>query len=391
MDTVRIGLIGYGGMGRGHAAYLAKGEVANARLAAVSDPFEASLESARKNHGDDVQYFSDAKKMMRSGQIDAILIATPHYEHPAMAIAGFEAGLHVLSEKPAGVYTKQVREMNEAAAASGKTFGIMFNQRTRPHHRKMKAIVESGELGEIQRIQYVITDWFRTQAYYNSGGWRATWKGEGGGVLINQCPHNLDLWQWISGMMPTRIRAFCGFGKFHDIEVEDSVTAYAEYENGATATFIASTGEAPGNNSFEIVGDRGRLVLERKKGGGGEGLTWYQTQSSVQEFLQTAKGGFDQPEVWTVEIPGGGSIEHKAITINFVAAIRGEAELIAPGEEGIKGLSLSNAMHLSSWTDDWVSLPIDENKYLRELNKRIKNSTAQKKEGGKALEFGGTF
>ncbi len=390
MDTVRIGLIGYGGMGRGHAAYLSKGEVPGASLAAISDPFDSSLEAARHNHGDSARYFSDAKKMMKSGEVDAILIATPHYEHPALAIAGFESGLHVLTEKPAGVYTRQVREMNEAAQASGKTFGIMFNQRTRPHHRKMKQLVESGQLGEIQRIQYVITDWFRTQAYYNSGGWRATWKGEGGGVLINQCPHNLDLWQWISGMMPSRIRAFCGFGKYHDIEVEDSVTAYAEYENGATATFIASTGEAPGNNSFEIVGDRGRLVLERKKGGG-EGLTWYQTQGSVREFLQTARGGFEQPEVWTVEIPGGSSPEHKAITINFVQAIRGEAALIAPGEEGIKGLTLSNAMHLSSWTDDWVSLPIDEAKYLRELNKRIKSSTAQKKVQGKALEFGGTF
>jgi predicted dehydrogenase len=390
MDTVRIGIIGYGGMGRGHAAYLDKGEVPGARLTAIMDGFGSSLEAARKNHGEGVQYFSDAQEMMDSGEVDAILIATPHYEHPKLAIQGFKAGLHVLTEKPAGVYTKQVREMNEAAAESGKTFGIMFNQRTRPHHRKMKSIVESGQLGEIQRIQYVITDWFRTQAYYNSGGWRATWKGEGGGVLINQCPHNLDLWQWISGMMPQRIRAFCGFGKFHDIEVEDSVTAYAEYENGATATFIASTGEAPGNNTFEIVGDRGRLVLGRARGGG-EALTWYQTQGSVKEFLQNAKGGFDTPEVWTVDIPGGSSPEHKAITINFVAAVRGEAELIAPGEEGIKGLTLSNAMHLSSWTDDWVNLPIDEDKYLRELNKRIKKSVPKEKAAGKALEFGGTF
>jgi predicted dehydrogenase len=384
MDTLRLGLIGFGGMGRSHASYLSKNEVPGVRLAAICDGYEKSLSLARESYGDSVSLFLDPKKLMKSGEVDAILVATPHYEHPTLAIEGFKNDLHVLIEKPAGVYTKQVREMNEAAAASGKVFGIMFNQRTRPHHLKMKEIVQSGQLGEIQRVQYVITDWFRTQAYYNSGGWRATWKGEGGGVLINQCPHNLDLWQWICGM-PTRIRAFCGFGKFHDIEVEDSVTAYAEYEKGATATFIASTGEVPGNNTFEIVGDRGRLVLDNK------GLRWQQTQSSVREFLQTAKGGFDKPETWSIDIPGGSSEDHKAITKNWASAILNGTELLAPGEEGIKGLTLSNAMHLSAWTDDWANLPIDEDKYLRELKKRIKNSTAQKKESSGPLNFTGTF
>ncbi len=384
MEEVRVGIIGFGGMGRSHADYLSKGQVKGAKLVAVCDAFEASREAAKTMFGDSVQIFDDAEKLMSSGAVDAVMIATPHYDHPPLVIKALKHNLHVMTEKPAGVYTQQVREMNEAAANSDRVFGIMYNQRTKPHHQKMKQIIESGEMGEIRRVLYVVTDWFRTQAYYDSGGWRATWGGEGGGVLINQCPHNLDLWQWICGM-PVRMRAFCGFGKAHDIEVEDSVTAYAEYENGATGVFISTTGEAPGTNRFEIAGDYGKLLLEGGK------LTWYKNRENAQEFLKTAKGGFDTPECWKIEIPNGPGEGHKTVTQNWIGAIRGENELMIPGQEGIKGLSLSNAMHLSSWTDDWVDFPVNEQAYLNELTKRIESSTVNKKTGGEALNFGGTF
>lgn len=385
MDTVRIGIIGYGGMGRHHAQYLQKNEVAGAALTAVSDAYADALDNARKTLGEGIKYFEDPKALIKSGEVDAVLIATPHYDHPRLALLAFENGLHVLTEKPAGVYTKQVREMNEAAEKSGKVFGIMFQQRMIPHHQKMKQLVESGELGEIKRIQYVITDWFRTQTYYNSGGWRATWGGEGGGVLINQCPHNLDLWQWVCGM-PKRMRAFCQFGKFHDIEVEDDVTAYAEYENGATAVFISTTGEAPGSNTWEIVGDRGSLKLEGGK------LTFRRTVVPVSQFLRESDQGFAKPEVWTIDIPGGRDEGHKAVTKDWVKSIREGTPLFIPGQQGINGLMLSNAMLLSTWTDNWVDLPIDEDKYLRELKKRIKSSTYKKPEAqNKAMEVAGTF
>lgn len=384
MEEVRVGIIGFGGMGRSHAGYLSKGEVKGAKLVAVCDAFEASREAAKTMLGESVRVFDDAEKLMTSGAVDAVIIATPHYDHPPLVIAALKHNLHALTEKPAGVYTRQVREMNEAAANSDRVFGIMYNQRTKPHHQKMKQIIESGQLGEIRRVMYVVTDWFRTQAYYDSGGWRATWGGEGGGVLINQSPHNLDLWQWICGM-PVRMRAFCGFGTAHDIEVEDAVTAYAEYENGATGVFISTTGEAPGTNRFEIAGDYGKLLLEGGK------LTWYKNRENAVEFSKTAKGGFETPEVWKIEIPGGSGEAHKTVTQNWIGAIRGENELMIPGEEGIKGLSLSNAMHLSTWTDDWVEFPLDEEAYLSELTKRIENSTVNKKTGGEALNFGGTF
>ncbi|MBO9608945.1 MAG: Gfo/Idh/MocA family oxidoreductase [Paenibacillaceae bacterium] len=370
MATVRIGIVGLGNMGAEHAKYLIAGQVPGAELAAVSDFSRDRLEWARTAAGGSVQTFERFEDMIGSGGIDAVMICTPHFLHPEQATAAFLAGLHVLLEKPAGVHTKHVREMNEAAAASGRVFGIMYNQRTNPVYAKLRELIASGELGEVRRMNWVITNWYRPQSYYDSGGWRATWAGEGGGVLINQAPHQLDLWQWTTGMMPTRLRAFCAFGKHRRIEVENEVTAYAEYANGATGLFVTSTCEAPGTNRFEVTGDRGKIVIEDGK------LSFWRLTVSETEFNRTYRGGFGSPECWRCEVPTGGSGagSHAAITRNWVSAIRGEQELIAPGAEGIHGLTLSNAMLLSAWTDDWVDLPLDEEKFLDHLQQRIERS-----------------
>lgn len=366
MDQVRIGIIGLGNMGSDHARYLNEGKVKGAQLTAACDPGEASLNWARKNLKETVQCFESVDQFFESGEMDAIMICTPHYSHPGLAIRAFSQGLHVLIEKPAGVYTKEVREMNDAAKNSGKVFGIMYNQRTNPLYAKLRELVAEGELGELRRFNWIITDWYRPQAYYNSGGWRATWSGEGGGVLINQCPHQLDLWQWILGTLPARIRAFCSFGKHRDIEVEDDVTAYVEYENGASGVFITTTGEAPGTNRLEIAGDRGRAVIENEK------LSFSRLRVSEGAFNKETTQSFDKPECWECEIPIEKKEEgHPVITQNFVDAILQGKPLIAPGEEGIKGLTLSNAMYLSTWTDDWVNLPIDEDLYYKKLQEQI--------------------
>lgn len=385
---VRIGIIGYGGMGSAHAQYLTRGEVPNAVLTAVCDRDPDRLKAAKQAHGESIQLFENIDQMLAAKCIDAIMIATPHFDHPPLAIKAMQAGVHALVEKPAGVYTKQVREMNAVAAQTGKVFGIMFNQRTRLGHQKMRELVASGELGEIRRTMYVITTWLRTQIYYDSGGWRGTWAGEGGGVLMNQSPHNLDLFQWICGM-PKRIRAFCNWGRYHKIETEDDVTAYLEYPNGATGIFVTSTGEAPGTQFLEVVGDRGKVVLD--SGGRGETITFWRTVKSVQQFINQAPGGFDRPEVWKCEIPSGGGEEHKGVTKNFVNAILKGTPLLARGEEGINGVELANAMHLSTWLDDWVELPVDEDLYFQKLQERIKTSKYNPDAKGKALEFAGTF
>ncbi len=363
MNKVRIGIIGIGNMGSAHSKSILDGNIPRMELGAVCDIEPSKLSWAKENLPG-VPQFQQYEDLLDSGLVDAVLIATPHYLHPVIAVKAFQKGLHVLTEKPAGVYTAQVEEMNEAAKASGKVFGIMYNQRTNPLFQKMRQIIKEGKLGELKRCVWIITNWYRTQTYYDSGTWRATWDGEGGGVLINQCPHNLDLWQWIFGM-PNRVRGFCHYGKWHDIEVEDDVTAYAEYPNGATAVFITTTGEYPGTNRLEISGDRGKLVWEQGK------LTFWELDEPERKLCFESKEGFAHPEVSVHEIqPEGEETAHNGILKNFTEAILDGAELLAPGYEGINGLTISNAIHLSDWTNDWVELPIDKELYKRLLDER---------------------
>jgi len=368
MDKVRVGIIGIGNMGSWYAKQVADGNVPGAVLTAACDEKPERHQWARENLGERARLFRTADEFFAAKVVDAVVVATPHYDHPSLAIRGFENGLHVLVEKPAGVYTKQVREMNAVAERSGRVFSMMFNQRQRPLHQKLKELIDSGELGAIMRTNWIISNWFRSQAYYDSGGWRATWKGEGGGVLLNQCPHNLDLWQWICGM-PKRVRAFCSFGKYHDIEVEDEVTAFVEYENGATGLFVTSTGEAPGTNRLEVAGDRGKIIMEGGK------LTFWRTRIGVAQYTRETEQAFAAPECWTCEIPvGGHGEEHIGVLKNWTNAILRGEKLQSPGPEGIRSLELANAMLLSAWTDGWVSLPIDEDLYYERLQERIKAS-----------------
>jgi predicted dehydrogenase len=369
MEIMRIGVIGIGNMGSTHALNLFNNEISEAKLTAICDIIPERLQWARETFGDAVQFFDDSEVFFASSSFDGIIIATAHYDHPRIAIRAFELGIHVLCEKPAGVYTKQVRLMNEAAEASGKVFSLMYNQRTNPLYQKLKEIIAAGELGEIRRTNWIITNWYRPQSYYDSGGWRATWAGEGGGVLINQDPHQLDLWQWTTGLMPKRVRAACYFGKYRNIEVEDDVTAFVEYDNGATGVFVTTTGEAPGTNRFEICGDRGKIVIEGGK------LTFWRLHVSETEFNRDFKGKFGEPEYTVSEVPiEGKELGHNGITQNWVNAILHGEPLLAPGEEGIKGLMISNAMLLSAWTDGWVDMPIDEEQFYDHLQARIAES-----------------
>lgn len=374
MNEVRIGIIGVGNMGRKHATYLNEGKIKGSKLTAVASMNPDDLEWIQAYVGQHIATYESDVDLIESGKVDAVLIATPHYHHPEGATRAFAQGLHVLVEKPAGVYTRQVRKMNEAASKSGKVFSIMYNQRTNPLYQRLRDLIQTGELGQIKRTTWIITNWYRSQSYYDSGGWRATWAGEGGGVLLNQDPHQLDLWQWTTGLMPKRVRAFCGFGKHRNIEVEDDVTAYVEYENGATGVFITSVGEAPGTNRFEISGDNGKILIED------DTLTFWRLRVPESEFNKTWTGGFGAPECWKCEIPVEASSvpQHQGITQNFVNAILHGEPLLAPGEEGMHGLMISNAMHLSAWTDDWVDMPLDENLFYEQLQDKIKHSTYQK-------------
>lgn len=348
--VLRVGIIGIGNIGSVHAACIYAGRVPGMKLAALCDIDEAKCGRLKARYPD-VSVFTDASELFASGIADAVIIAAPHYFHPPLAIEAFRTGHHVLTEKPAGVMTGSVRKMAEAAKQSGKRFGIMFNQRTDPLFRKARELLQSGALGVPKRLVWIVTNWYRTQAYYDSGDWRATWNGEGGGVLLNQAPHNIDLWQWIFGM-PCRVRAFCGVGKYHNINVEDDVTIYAEYENGATASFITTTGEAPGTNRLEISGDLGKLVLEDSV------LRLYRLSEPERTFCFTSKESSYLPEITREEFRASAPEGHPLILADFAAACLYDAPMLAPGEDGLNELSISNAAYLSSWEDRTVTLPL---------------------------------
>lgn len=374
MEKVRLGVIGYGNMGTEHCRNVSNDRVPKMELTAICDISPKRAEAARKRYPD-VAVFDNATALYKSGLCDLVIIAVPHYDHPPLAIEAFSYGINVITEKPAGVYTKQVLEMNEAAKKSGKLFGIMYNQRTCPIYQKVRDLVQSGALGHIKRISWIITTWYRPQSYHDSCSWRSTWKTEGGGALINQNPHQLDLWQWMFGM-PDRITSFVSFGKYYNIEVEDDLTAYMEYDNGTTGTYITSTGEAPGTNRLEIACDMGRLIVENDK------LTFDRNVISERQFNKEFTGIFGSPECWKCEIHvDNHSEQHVDILKNVASALIKGSPLLAPGEEGIKGLTISNAIHYSAWTKQTVDVknfPHDD--FYHQLCDKIKNSKIVKRE-----------
>lgn len=367
MKNVRIGVIGIGSMGNVHAQQLIKGLVPRATLTAVADN-EADLSAYAP-----AKTFTNSADLIRSGEVDAVLIATPHYGHTTIGIDALQQGLHVLVEKPISVHKADCERLIAAHTNKKQVFAAMFNQRTDPHYTRLHHLIQSGELGEIRRINWIITNWFRSQAYYNSGGWRATWAGEGGGVLLNQCPHNLDLLQWLFGV-PRTVRAFASLGRYHDIEVEDDVTAYLEYSNGATGVFIASTGEAPGTNRLEIAAENGRVVVENGR------VIWTRNEQPISKFSHTTLERWATPPVWEVEIPVNGNGEqHLGILKNFIEAILDKKPLIAPAAEGIHSVELANAMLYSAHTGKTVDLPLNAKSYEALLKKRIASSRFKKK------------
>ncbi|MBQ7868242.1 MAG: Gfo/Idh/MocA family oxidoreductase [Clostridia bacterium] len=375
---IRLGIIGVGNMGSGHARNVLNGSCPDFELTAVADINHERLEWCKKELLGDYQCFDTAEEMLESGLIDACIVAVPHYDHTRYAIECMQSGIHVMVEKPAGVYTEQVKEMNAEADRHPKVvFGMMFNQRTNCLYRKMRELVQSGKYGQIRRTNWIITDWYRPQAYYDSGDWRATWSGEGGGVLLNQCPHQLDLWQWICGM-PKKVYAHMHFGLWHDIEVEDDVTTYVQYENGATGVFVTTTGDAHGTNRFEIQMDKARLIAEN---GTLSMLEYDETEQEWSKHNTTPFATVGCHEV-AVELDGLNE-QHIGVLNAWGDAILRGGKLVADGREGINGLTLSNAMHLSAFLGREIELPFDEKLYKEELMKRV--AVSRRKTSGKTV------
>lgn len=363
MNLVKIGVVGLGGMGSAHARLLSEGRIKRTELTAVSDQNPDKLRAFPHAAG-----FASTAALLRDGAIDALIVATPHYDHTTIGIEALGHGVHVLMEKPISVHKADCARLLAAHTNPDQVFGAMFQHRAMPANQKIRAMVRGGELGRVRRVNWTTTTWFRTQAYYASGSWRATWAGEGGGILLNQAPHQLDLYQWIFGL-PQRVRGFCHLGRYHDIEVEDDVTAYFEYADGTTATFIVSTGEAPGTNRLEIAAENGRLVYENEQ------LSFVRNQVPMTQFSRETPEMFASPPKEEVILPAEPPVEGHAVMLqNFVDAILDGTPLIAPAAEGIHSVELANAILYSSLTGQTIHLPLDAAAYERKLNELVKQS-----------------
>ncbi len=364
MENVSVAIVGIGNMGSAHAACIAENQIKGMSLTAVCDISEKKLEAFSEKYPN-IKRYTDYEKLFSDKICDSVIIAVPHPLHAEIAIKAFRQGLNVMLEKPADISVLRVRRLNEEAEKSGKVFSIMFNQRTNLLYEKAREILKSGEIGELKRTVWIITNWFRTQSYYDSGVWRATWSGEGGGVLLNQAPHNLDLWQWICGM-PESVTAFCDVAKYHNIEVEDEATIFTRYKNGATGVFIASTGEYPGTNRLEISGDLGKIVLENGT------LKQYKLKEPISGIIAKSENSFDAIDYDYVEIKQDKpETSHKGILQNFTNAVLFGEELISPGAEGINELTVSNAAYLSEWQGNReITLPFDEALYDSMLSEK---------------------
>jgi len=372
MSDLRLGVIGLGNIGQQHIKHIQSNEVKACVITALASRSKSSL-------ADEIgaTHFTDYRQLIDSGLCDAVLTATPTMNHLEMGLYALNKGLHVLMEKPLGLSIAQGNELL-AAASSEQVFGLMLNQRVAPVFAKMKDVIDAGLLGKLQRTHWTMTNWFRPEVYFQVSDWRATWYGEGGGLLLNQCIHNIDIFQWLTGM-PVAVNGFCGFGKYHNIEVEDEATAYFEYENGATGVFVGSTGEAPGVNRLDIVGDKGMLSFD------GEKLLLTENSPSTSEFNKTTTDMFGQPDNYQVDITPTKTVNQHAIVINnFVQAILNQEALIAPAEQGIDSLSIANAILWSAWSKERVSFPLDSNGYQMALNEKLGKSVLREKSDIKA-------
>lgn len=375
MESLKFGIIGVGNMGSAHLSCIKNGNIENAVVVAVCDINEERRKRVSEKYPD-ILVYNSSEELIRSGKVDAILVATPHKFHADIAIDAIKHGINVLVEKPVDITVSKAKILNEEARKSGKVFGIMFNQRTNPLFREAHEIVHSGKLGKLKSSTWIVTNWYRTQAYYNSGEWRATWSGEGGGVLLNQAPHNLDIWQWICGM-PIKVRSECEIAKYHNIEVEDDAIINVTFEGGAKGTFITSTGEFPGTNRLEISGTLGKIVLENNV------LKWWKLLDNEEEIRFNSMNQYTSIDTEYVEIePSYKETAHMGILQNFTNAVLFGEELISPGAEGINELTISNAAYLSSWNAGReIEIPFDNEEFDKLLYEKVKNSKYHQSNG----------
>jgi predicted dehydrogenase len=362
LNKVRFGIVGVGGMGSGHASTMKN--IEEVQLTAVSDVDRKVCDRVASEYG--VKGFTDYEDLVDSGLVDAIIVATPHYFHPPVSIYAMKRKIHVLSEKPIAVTVKEADEMVAAAKANKVKFAVMYQTRSTPEYQAARKLVNEGRLGAIYRTMCVDSG-FRSQAYYDSAAWRGTWKGEGGGVLINQAPHKIDVFMSLGGL-PSKVLAWTNTRR-HKIEVEDEASALLSYKNGAIGYYHTSTTEYPNTEYLELCGEKGKLVMY------GDKVRFWELEKPLQEFSDTTPQMWDQPNAQEVEV----KLEkresgHGAIIRNLARSILYDEPLLSPGEEGLMSVEFINATIMSGKLGKPVKIPVDRKTYTAFIGKLKRTS-----------------
>jgi len=378
MKQVRFGIIGMGIQGSLYASILTGRQHPGRGLLPRPEGCVLTALSSRADKGPEaaalgVRYFADWRELVDSGECDAVILTVPHFAHHEIAVYALERGIHVLCEKPAGVRASDAAKMLEAREKFGARLGMFLQQRTIPLFRQLRQIIASGELGQLRRSNWIINTYWRPDSYYASAAWRGTWKGEGGGILVNQLPHYLDLWLYLCGM-PERVYAVNRQGAFRHISVENDVTVLAEYPGGATGVFVACTHDPMGTDRLEldfeggkiVVEDSARAVVHRFR------LTepeWNETVTAdeMERLVRSA----DHHDTRELDEGLAYGVSHARILENFARHIRLDEPLIATGEDGLRQVELANAIALSGWLGRTVSVPCDRARFDAELQKRM--------------------
>jgi len=367
---IRIGIAGIGFIAEEYIKLITAGRIQNAEVRALSSRNRSHMEAVKEKYQLDAVLFTDYEAMLSSGLIDAVMICTPHFHHPGMAIKAIRRGIHTMIEKPVGIFPEELRELAESLQTHPDVkAGVLYCRRTNPIYQQIKDFLDSGELGQLKRVTWIITNAsvYRTQAYYNSATWRGTYVGEGGGLLLNQVSHHIDMLVWLLGL-PKAIQANCYSAVERNIEVENEVSITMEYPGQAIGQFISSTREFPGTNRLEISCSKAQLILENEKD-----LTVRKLGVEETEFNRTTNIPFAfipyEEEIHNFEPYENPEIQARIVN-NFISAVTDGKPIACPVEDAIRSQQFIIGAYLSSWQEKKLTLPADGKAFTEELKKR---------------------
>ena len=386
---MKLGIAGIGVIGESYLKLFKEGRIKEGEVAAVASRNTQRVEKIlEKLNLQEVRVYGSLKEMLEKESLSGVIITTPHKLHVSMMKEALQMGVSVLTDKPLSSTRKEAEEM----AVFAKDYpdlvkGVLFNKRANPIHKEIKKIIESGELGILRRALYEVTDYYRSHRYYEESGWRGTYEEEGGGVLMNQAVHQMDLLTWFTDL-PKEVMAFLKEGSHRPMTTENDAYLHLFYEGGGVGHFITSTHESPGVHRLELSFDQGQILMENEKT-----LKITKLQEPEEDFSRKTETLFAHVP-GTLEVkefePLEDKEEHVRTIENFIRAIEGKEKIQSSLEEAVKSITLVNAAYLSHFTGKKGAMDFSLEEYDRELHRKIQEERALKeeKQTGKRMNLG---